>query len=141
MLDLLLFFLMIRRPPTSTRTDTLFPYTTLCRSLRAGALQALPCTDSATQIFRRRCRLVRRRVSAQRSCRFLPRRRHARIFAGTALPSDRLLDHEPLAICVKVDNTPLSDAVSSDSFSPLPPAALKSYLGSSDTSRTTDQHH
>src|SRR3546814_20452734 len=26
------FFLMIRRPPSSTRTDTLFPYTTLFRS-------------------------------------------------------------------------------------------------------------
>src|SRR3546814_14148960 len=31
----ILFFLMIRRPPRSTRTDTLFPYTTLFRS-RAG---------------------------------------------------------------------------------------------------------
>src|SRR3546814_9564990 len=32
------FFLMIRRPPRSTRTDTLFPYTTLFRSrfLRTG---------------------------------------------------------------------------------------------------------
>src|SRR3546814_9156017 len=29
----LLFFLMIRRPPRSTRTDTLFPYTTLFRSI------------------------------------------------------------------------------------------------------------
>src|SRR3546814_13510813 len=29
----LFFFLMIRRPPGSTRTDTLFPYTTLFRSL------------------------------------------------------------------------------------------------------------
>src|SRR3546814_15099549 len=29
----LLFFLMIRRPPRSTRTDTLFPDTTLFRSL------------------------------------------------------------------------------------------------------------
>src|SRR3546814_5280943 len=28
------FFLMIRRPPRSTRTDTLFPYTTLFRSVR-----------------------------------------------------------------------------------------------------------
>src|SRR3546814_4056950 len=28
------FFLMIRRPPRSTRTDTLFPYTTLFRSGR-----------------------------------------------------------------------------------------------------------
>src|SRR3546814_16196189 len=29
---LYIFFLMIRRPPRSTRTDTLFPYTTLFRS-------------------------------------------------------------------------------------------------------------
>src|SRR3546814_1459516 len=33
----MLFFLMIRRPPRSTRTDTLFPYTTLFRSLLSGA--------------------------------------------------------------------------------------------------------
>src|SRR3546814_10427064 len=32
--SLLVFFLMIRRPPRSTRTDTLFPYTTLFRSIR-----------------------------------------------------------------------------------------------------------
>src|SRR3546814_18150103 len=31
-LMILFFFLMIRRPPRSTRTDTLFPYTTLFRS-------------------------------------------------------------------------------------------------------------
>src|SRR3546814_3522445 len=30
---LLFFFLMLRRPPRSTRTDTLFPYTTLFRSV------------------------------------------------------------------------------------------------------------
>src|SRR3546814_13710385 len=29
-------FLMIRRPPRSTRTDTLFPYTTLFRSMEEG---------------------------------------------------------------------------------------------------------
>src|SRR3546814_6514308 len=29
----MLFFVMIRRPPRSTRTDTLLPYTTLFRSL------------------------------------------------------------------------------------------------------------
>src|SRR3546814_1968817 len=34
--DCILFFcLMIRRPPISTRTDTLFPYTTLFRSIGA----------------------------------------------------------------------------------------------------------
>src|SRR3546814_1223226 len=32
-------FLMIRRPPRSTRTDTLFPYTTLFRSSLADAEQ------------------------------------------------------------------------------------------------------
>src|SRR3546814_10987326 len=32
------FFLMIRRPPRSTRTDTLFPYTTLFRSLHPRTL-------------------------------------------------------------------------------------------------------
>src|SRR3546814_19261924 len=34
-----LFFLMIRRPPRSTRTDTLFPYTTLFRS-QIGMVQS-----------------------------------------------------------------------------------------------------
>src|SRR3546814_1947532 len=32
-LVVIVFFLMIRRPPRSTRTDTLFPYTTLFRSV------------------------------------------------------------------------------------------------------------
>src|SRR3546814_14727541 len=38
------FFLMIRRPPRSTRTDTLFPYTTLFRS---GILQTHYHADHA----------------------------------------------------------------------------------------------
>src|SRR3546814_15499189 len=33
------FFLMIRRPPRSTRTDTLFPYTTLFRSRDVAHLE------------------------------------------------------------------------------------------------------
>src|SRR3546814_20605747 len=33
------FFLMIRRPPRSTRTDTLFPYTTLFRSVRESCME------------------------------------------------------------------------------------------------------
>src|SRR3546814_20398421 len=36
------YFLMIRRPPRSTRTDTLFPYTTLFRSpdlVNVGSIQ------------------------------------------------------------------------------------------------------
>src|SRR3546814_20570160 len=35
---------MLRRPPRSTRTDTLFPYTTLCRS---GGLFC--CTDAGAE--------------------------------------------------------------------------------------------
>src|SRR3546814_11975421 len=50
------FFLMVRRPPRSTRPDTLFPYTTLFRSLRPlrrppgrGGLP-LPGRQAATSI-------------------------------------------------------------------------------------------
>src|SRR3546814_6226971 len=39
----LLFFLMIRRPPRSTRTDTLFPYTTLFRSRSEGVASVAIC--------------------------------------------------------------------------------------------------
>src|SRR3546814_8061558 len=53
------FFLMIRRPPRSTRTDTLFPYTTLFRSIvftNAHYAQS-PCTSAdhallSTGVFR-----------------------------------------------------------------------------------------
>src|SRR3546814_7922857 len=38
---LVIFFLMIRLPPRSTRTDTLFPYTTLCRSPAARSACAI----------------------------------------------------------------------------------------------------
>src|SRR3546814_250834 len=37
----LFFFLMIRRPPRSTRTDTLFPYTTLFRTYAIGLVPAV----------------------------------------------------------------------------------------------------
>src|SRR3546814_8422269 len=45
---LFFFFLMIRRPPRSTRTDTLFPYTTLFRSC------ASICPASGCHSVRRR---------------------------------------------------------------------------------------
>src|SRR3546814_15675778 len=41
-LVIVFLLLMIRRPPRSTRTDTLFPYTTLFRSgVRVGAVPLL----------------------------------------------------------------------------------------------------
>src|SRR3546814_16659440 len=39
------FFLMIRRPPRSTLTDTLFPYTTLFRSLVRGVYRNIDGAD------------------------------------------------------------------------------------------------
>src|SRR3546814_5262571 len=49
----IVFFLMIRRPPRSTRTDTLFPYTPLFRSMPwstvcSNAPPAIDRTDHAT---------------------------------------------------------------------------------------------
>src|SRR3546814_18061529 len=41
---------MIRRPPRSTRTDTLFPYTTLFRSLRGMIAIGVPPLFVATGI-------------------------------------------------------------------------------------------
>src|SRR3546814_8576661 len=41
---------MRRRPPRSTRTDTLFPYTTLFRSVQAGAkVMAMTVVDLLTK--------------------------------------------------------------------------------------------
>src|SRR3546814_12623281 len=49
LLIVLFFFLMIRRPPRSTRTDTLFPYTTLFRSQRHPS-----AFSSRSQVLRKR---------------------------------------------------------------------------------------
>src|SRR3546814_1941992 len=49
------FFLMIRRPPRSTRTDTLFPYTTLFRSpgnRACGDVSAFPALPIAAPPIR-----------------------------------------------------------------------------------------
>src|SRR3546814_13191605 len=46
---------MIRRPPRSTRTDTLFPYTTLCRSMSGlrelSLIATAPAHRLAVQTF------------------------------------------------------------------------------------------
>src|SRR3546814_11585314 len=74
-LFIVFFFLMIRRPPRSTRTDTLFPYTTLFRSHCGGrfsgreAYQRDSCFDD-----RPRCAAVsqelryRRKAMLHRPC-------------------------------------------------------------------------
>src|SRR3546814_6294330 len=79
---MLFFFLIIRRPPRSTRTDTLFPYTTLFRScppsryLRQGPAGAARCS-------RRHCHCVRtdlrRRKATSAQARQVPRSRKAHV--------------------------------------------------------------
>src|SRR3546814_5972280 len=45
------FFLMIRRPPRSTRTDTLFPYTTLFRSVGPiASLRSVPAPNPYSEL-------------------------------------------------------------------------------------------
>src|SRR3546814_10168868 len=46
---------MIRRPPRSTRTDTLFPYTTLFRSDRRARLRTGRCRHWSIDRWPRRC--------------------------------------------------------------------------------------
>src|SRR3546814_15832005 len=59
------FFLMIRRPPRSTRTDTLFPYTTLFRSDDDGG-------DRAAERDRDRPRHRPGRADLEREARHAP---------------------------------------------------------------------
>src|SRR3546814_4447818 len=50
----LIFFLMIRRPPRSTRTDTLFPYTTLFRSPRQFRPVVRSCPQTTSRMVGKR---------------------------------------------------------------------------------------
>src|SRR3546814_11789665 len=70
---MLFFFLMIRRPPRSTRTDTLFPYTTLFRSNVNGGGQELAVQGA----------------------------RHESMSAGPPFISHELTTHERSAITIK----------------------------------------
>src|SRR3546814_9711948 len=65
------FFLMIRRPPRSTRTDTLFPYTTLFRSRRDDRHATHP-DSSADHRLRRFSRRLAQRRSADPTHRLSP---------------------------------------------------------------------
>src|SRR3546814_16302757 len=68
------FFLMIRRPPRSTRTDTLFPYTTLFRTAtsrvayRTMRAEGNPLSSGAVRRVRMSCPdpTSRRRLDRQR---------------------------------------------------------------------------
>src|SRR3546814_17815022 len=64
------FFLMTRRPPRATRTDTLFPYTTLFRSpphpdRRGGRAPRAPAPDRYWDRIYRGCEPTRRPKARQ----------------------------------------------------------------------------
>src|SRR3546814_1620934 len=72
MCDVCFFFLIRRRPPRSTRTDTLFPYTTLFRSNEDLPLLAAQPGDADLNRRRRRARAGqqrRQKSQAQYPCR------------------------------------------------------------------------
>src|SRR3546814_2341269 len=77
---------MIRPPPRSTRTDTLFPYTTLFRScVRAASFPAGPYNSPRPRPRPRRCprrRFPRCGCSCRRSDRRADSRRYIDFLAG-----------------------------------------------------------
>src|SRR3546814_4565191 len=90
-------FLMIRRPPRSTRTDTLFPYTTLFRSclkVRSAALRVFvqglfgSGVNAAADVTTERSRHLMER----------PRREHE----GGACPVD-FLTHLPARLPIDIE--------------------------------------
>src|SRR3546814_6396853 len=56
---------MIRRPPRSTRTDTLFPYTTLFRSVHCRATFFIECLFLALSDRIKRARVVVKKFLSQ----------------------------------------------------------------------------
>src|SRR3546814_20046504 len=110
---------MIRRPPRSTRTDTLFPYTTLCRSIegvvglegQAGGvaqlhlLAELAAQEAGSVVQRRDHRL--RVAAAQRHDEgggalevwADPHFRHRQVDAGQVRSEERRVGKECVSTC------------------------------------------
>src|SRR3546814_13329694 len=88
---------MIRRPPRSTRTDTLFPYTTLFRSPVGGEINVVIMVEHARQIavlwrMMQKHRIVAGDIAPQR-----PAQRDVDFLKAAADPENRLarIDHPP----------------------------------------------
>src|SRR3546814_12023758 len=84
---------MIRRPPRSTRTDTLFPYTTLFRSPPPGSAgggdrRNRPSPRRSADSCRDRLRRSPRRARGQ-----APRTRHRQSFRGAPPPRAAASSH------------------------------------------------
>src|SRR3546814_7706539 len=86
---------MIRRPPRSTRTDTLFPYTTLFRSIRLGGTRPRLCRTGGRRRRRALLFLCLGRREGKRRERPLRDRRRGRRFPARPLArrASRRPDH------------------------------------------------
>src|SRR3546814_8571618 len=90
---------MIRRPPRSTRTDTLFPYTTLFRSSNVVSLREQPreLRVSILPIERARGMRYRRAVGVEESGQLVRARRQAPASLGVGIEMARRGDrHQQL---------------------------------------------
>src|SRR3546814_15391383 len=86
------FFLMIRRPPRYTRTDTLFPYTTLFRSI-GGARRTIVLQEN------RAVEIDDRAILAEQEC-----RRHRERAA------EHIADHDVAPQCADRKSTRLNSS-------------------------------
>src|SRR3546814_7328219 len=92
---------MLRRPPRSTRTDTLFPYTTLFRSLGLDALRLEPAARRR-RIFGRDADMAL--AEPRRRAAFWPRERQA------AMADAEIDGGIKLAVSIFVDDVRPDDA-------------------------------
>src|SRR3546814_11869236 len=86
---------MIRRPPRSTRTDTLFPYTTLFRSAFGRLRMRLPAEDAAAE---RRAHRDRRGELARRTIAQPRRLAHQLVERGIDVIGELDLGHRAQAV-------------------------------------------
>src|SRR3546814_7020073 len=111
------FFLMIRRPPRSTRTDTLFPYTTLFRSITT--LKVGDVVQSFVLSIPRRRKVIDRGSPgidfSERSVRPRNALRHPEAFYFT--PCSELNGHLPSRV-IEVSATPEQPNESGVSWAP-----------------------
>src|SRR3546814_3212854 len=84
---------MIRRPPRSTRTDTLFPYTTLFRSVGAGRMLGLLADYLAWESRNGRLSVADPELAAEQFVGMLTGRMQLRALLGVcATPDDGELE-------------------------------------------------
>src|SRR3546814_9268450 len=120
------FFLMIRRPPRSTRTDTLFPYTTLFRSLLGGCslsswgrypvfLGAVTCPGGGYRSFGSKARNRGLRAPSPALPRWFPTTmaRSMRLGVTPSIPDDRRCD-SILSFWGPIAQTPCPDLTHED---------------------------